>query len=421
MTAKIMIQANEQITCPHCEQKFQVRDAIAEHLIDQHEADYLKELDDNKEQIRTELRRELERSLVKDKQKEIEALQQQLLDSKESGDNLKRRLEREKQKAAEAALEQFREDELELKEKLERQTQQLATFRQHEKQLREEKARIEESRVNLELELQRKLDSEKEALRAKLEESYKLREAEYQKKLHDAALANETMKRKLEQGSQQLQGEVLELELENALSADYPLDNIEAVKSGARGADVIQTVRMRSGTECGKIVWETKRTENWSNGWIGKLKTDMQNVNGDIGVIVTAAFPSDIKEPMAIKDGVWLVKPNLVRSLAEALRSSLLEVQRQKAISSGREQHLEAVYDYVCSIQFMQRIKAVVAHQHEMKKELDKERNALTRIWSKREKQIAGITDQMVSMVGELQGLADDGMPLLDQIAELDD
>ena len=229
------------------------------------------------------------------------------------------------------------------------------------------------------------------------------------------------MKRKLEQGSQQLQGEVLELELENILAADHPLDNIEAVKSGARGADVIQTVRMRSGTECGKIVWETKRTENWSNGWIDKLKTDMQNVNGDIGVIVTAAFPSDIKEPMAIKGGVWLVKPNLVRSLVEALRSSLLEVQRQKAISSGREQHLEAVYDYVCSIQFMQRIKAVVAHQQEMKRELDKERNALTRIWNKREKQIAGITDQMVSMVGELQGLADDGMPLLDQIAELDD
>ena len=132
MTAKIMIQANEQITCPHCEQKFQVRDAIAEHLIDQHEADYLKELDDNKERMRAELRRELERSLRKDKQKEIEALQQQLLDSKESGDNLKRRLEREKQKAAEAALEQFREDELELKEKLERQTQQLASFRQQE-------------------------------------------------------------------------------------------------------------------------------------------------------------------------------------------------------------------------------------------------------------------------------------------------
>lgn len=421
MTSKLILNANDNITCPHCEREFPIRDAVAKHLIEQHEADYLKQLNDSKEQMTAELRRELERSVVKDKQREIEELQQQLVDSKEGSEKLLSRLEKEKKKAAAAALEQFREDELELKEKLERQTQQLATFRQQEKQLREEKAQIEESRVNLELELQRKLDNEKEALRAKLEESYKLREAEYQKKLHDAAQANETMKRKLEQGSQQLQGEVLELELENILSADYPLDNIEAVKSGARGADVIQTVRMRSGTECGKIVWETKRTENWSNGWIGKLKTDMQNVNGDIGVIVTAAFPSDIKEPMAIKDGVWLVKPNLVRSLVEALRSSLLEVQRQKAISSGREQHLEAVYDYVCSIQFMQRIKAVVAHQQEMKKELDKERNALTRIWNKREKQIAGITDQMVSMVGELQGLADDGMPLLEQIAELDD
>jgi hypothetical protein len=148
------------------------------------------------------------------------------------------------------------------------------------------------------------LDEEKKAIQSNLEEGFKLREAEWNKKLADAAKANEDMKRKLEQGSQQLQGEVLELELESILCAEYPLDQIEAVKTGARGADVIQTVQMRSGTQCGKVVWETKRTENWSNNWVSKLKTDMQDVNGNIGVIVTSAFPAEEKQSMVVRDGI---------------------------------------------------------------------------------------------------------------------
>jgi hypothetical protein len=123
---------------------------------------------------------------------------------------------------------------------------------------------------------------------------------------------------------------------------------------------------------------------------------------------------------MVVKDGIWLVKPILVKSLADALRSQLIEVQRQRVVSAGREQHIEAMYDYICSPQFVQRIKAVVDHQRVMTDELNKERNAMTRMWNKREKQIDGITNQMMSTAGEIQGLADDGMPLLDQIATLE-
>lgn len=421
MSANIILNANDNITCPHCNSEFPLKDAVAKHLIEQHEGEYQQLLDKELAEIQRQAIKDAEKSAAKSFKKQIDELQEMLSESQENSKSLKKRIASERLKAEEVVRESLKLEQQALEESLKSKEQQLEQFRKQELELRRTKSELEDKQKNMELELSRRIESEKEALRLSIGDEFKLKEAELRKKIEDAAKANEDLKRKLEQGSQQLQGEVLELELENLLSADYPLDNIEAVKSGARGADIIQTVKMRSGTECGKIVWETKRTENWSNGWVSKLKTDMQNVNGDIGVIVTAAFPSDIKEPMVIKDGVWLVKPNLARSLVEALRSSLLEVQRQKAISSGREKHLEAVYDYVCSIQFMQRIKAVVAHQQEMKKELDKERNALTRIWNKREKQISGITEQMVSMVGELQGLADDGMPLLDQIAELDD
>lgn len=420
MSAKIIINSDDHITCPHCDTQFQLRDGIASHLIEKHEADFLQQLEKSKSGLEEQIRKELERSLVKDKESQIEELTQQLQDSSEVAKRLEQRIEREKQKAAELAIENMKLESDELKHSIAMQKEQIAEFRNREMELRKEKASIEESRKNLELEVARKLDEEKKSIQESLEESFKLREAEYNKKLSDAVKANEEMKRKLAQGSQQLQGEVLELELESLLATEYPLDEVEAVKTGARGADIIQTVKMRSGTECGKVVWETKRTENWSNNWISKLKTDMQSVNGNIGVIVTEVFPAEEKGSMVIRDDIWLVKPSLVKSLADALRMQLLEVQRQKVISTGREQHIEAVYDYICSPQFLQRVKAVVDHQRVMKEELEKERNAMTRIWNKREKQIDGITNQMMSMAGELQGLADDGMPLLDQIGALD-
>ncbi|WP_334031164.1 DUF2130 domain-containing protein [Alteromonas sp. P256] len=420
MSAKIIINSDDHITCPYCDTQFQLRDGIASHLIEKHETDFLKQLEESKSGLEEQIRKELERSLVKDKESQIEELTQQLQDSSEAAKRLAQRIEREKQKAAELAIENMKLESDELKHSIAMQKEQIADFRNREMQLRKEKASIEESRKNLELEVARKLDEEKKSIQESLEESFKLREAEYNKKLSDAVKANEEMKRKLAQGSQQLQGEVLELELESLLATEYPLDEVEAVKTGARGADIIQTVKMRSGTECGKVIWETKRTENWSNNWISKLKTDMQSVNGNIGVIVTEVFPAEEKGSMVIRDDIWLVKPSLVKSLANALRMQLLEVQRQKVISTGREQHIEAVYDYICSPQFLQRVKAVVDHQRVMKEELEKERNAMTRIWNKREKQIDGITNQMMSMAGELQGLADDGMPLLDQIGALD-
>jgi hypothetical protein len=419
MSNKIIISANESITCPHCEAQFVLKDAIAHQIIEQHETDYKRMISSELEAIRSAVVKDAEQNASKDYKKIITELNDKLTESNESAESLKSRLESEKQKIEMRVREAMELEAQSLQESLNAKEEQLEQFRKEELQLRKQKLVLEERQKNADVELARKLDQEKQAISSQLSDEFKLKEAELRKRINDASKVNDDLKRKLEQGSQQLQGEVLELELETELVSIYPLDDIEPVKTGANGADVLHTVRLRSGTDCGKIVWETKRAANWSNGWITKLKTDMQEVGGDIGVLVSTAFPADVDEPFVQRDGVWLVKPSFVKSISAALRTVLTEAQRQRAVSIGKNEQMEALYDYVCSTQFVQRIKAVVEHQEQMRLELDKERSAMQRIWKKREGQISGITNQMMSICGELQGLSDGSMPLLDDIATL--
>jgi hypothetical protein len=419
MTNKIIINSNESITCPHCDEQFALKDAIAHQLIEQHESDYQTMVQHERESIRISAIKDAEKTAAKDYQKTIAELNEKLTESNESAEALKLRIEAEKKNVEERVRESMLLDAQTLKDSLVAKDKQLAQFREEELELRKQKQALEEQKKNADIELARKLDQEKQAISSKLSGDFKLKEAEWRKKIDDASKANDDLKRKLEQGSQQLQGEVLELELETELASAYPLDDIEPVKKGANGADVLQTVRLRSGTVCGKIVWETKRAANWSNGWVAKLKTDMQEVSGDIGVLVSTAFPAGINEPFVQRDGIWLVKPGFVKSVSEALRTVLTEAQRQRVVSVGKNEQMEAFYDYICSTQFVQRIKAVVDHQEQMRLELEKEKSAIQRIWKKREGQIGGITNQMMSICGELQGLSHGSMPLLDNIAPL--
>lgn len=419
MNTKIVINSNEDITCPHCSAQFELKDAIAHQLIEQHEDAYHSMMQKELDSIRLDALKNAEKQASKSFNITIADLTEQLSDSKESAQSLKKQITTEKTKAEERVRETMLLEAESLQASIKSKDEQLEQFRSQELLLRKDKQLLEDKHKNLDLEVARKVDAEKEILKEQVAESFKLKEAEYRKKIDDASKANDDLKRKLEQGSQQLQGEVLELELESELIQSNPFDDIEPVKKGARGADVIQTVRMRSDTPCGKIVWEAKRAENWSNTWISKLKNDTQEVGGDIAVLVTTVFPADTTEPMLLKDGVWLVKPALVKGLAEALRTVLIESQRQKVVSVGKNEQMEALYDYVCSTQFVQRIKTVVDHQEQMRLELDKEKSAMQRIWKKREGQIGGITNQMMSMCGELQGLSNGSMPMLDEIALL--
>jgi len=416
---KIIVDAFDTVACPHCGKDFALQDAIAQQLIERYETEYEAMLAGERRQLREALVADAERAAARRFSEQIEQLQVQLQQSVVARDRLKAQLEATARQAAEEARRELAAEAQALKDALGEREQRLAAYRESELTLRREKAALEERQKELALEVQRQVDAERQRIEHTTAETYRLREAEWRKKIDDAQRANEDLKRKLEQGSQQLQGEVLELELEELLGAAFPFDGIEPVRKGARGADVIQTVRLRSGSVCGRIVWETKRAENWSNAWVGKLKDDQQAAGGELAVLVSTAFPAGIEEPMVIYEGIWLVRPDLVRALAEALRTVLIESQRQKGISAGKGESMEALYNYITSAQFAQKIRAVVDAYEQMRSDLEKEKAAMQRLWKKREGQLERITSNMLGMCGELQGVSRQALPQLDDIGLL--
>ncbi|MDI3323398.1 DUF2130 domain-containing protein [Pontibacterium granulatum] len=420
MADKIILDPQEHITCPHCEQQFALRDALTHQLIDRYEDEYATMLAKEREALEQRIGKEQARKQTREFEAKLAELRGQLEDSQVQASSAKKQLEAAKLKAAEQVRIEAQHEAKALQDELAEKDKKLAEFREAELTLRKQQKQLEEKQADMALELERKLSAEKSTIENKVRDSFALREAELKKKIADAQKSNEELTRKLEQGSQQLQGEVLELEIESMLRQSYPFDEIKEVKKGARGADVIQSVHLRSGTACGMIVWETKRAENWSGSWVPKLKEDQQAVGADIAVLVSTAFPADINEPMLVHDGVWLVKPELAKGLSEALRTVLIEAQRQRTVSVGKNEQMEALFDYICSNQFAQRVRSVVEGYEEMHSDLDKEKRAMQRLWKKREGQIGRISNQMISLCGELQGISASSLPHLDSIAVLE-
>lgn len=420
MSNKIILNSMEQITCPCCDKQFPLRDAITHQLIDRYEDEYEAMLLEERKSLESQLTKELSRQQERKFNAQLNDLKEQLIESQNGTERIKKQLAEAKSKAAEEVRSELLVETKSLQDELEAKNKKLDSYRQIELELRKEKKALEEREGELALEVERKLAAERSVIEAKVREGFSLKEAELKKKISDAQKSNDELTRKLEQGSQQLQGEVLELQIESMLRQCYPFDEVEEVKKGQRGADVIQRVKLRSGVSCGTIVWETKRAENWSSGWVQKLKEDQQEVGGELAVLVTTAFPSGIDDPMLTHEGIWLVKPQFAKGLSEALRTVLIEAQRQKVISSGREEQVEALFDYICSSQFAQRVRSVVECHDEMQDDLEKEKRALQRIWKKREGQITRISTQMMGICGELQGISASALPHLDSIAALD-
>ena len=420
MSQKIILNGEDTISCPHCEKQFPLRDGLSHHLIEQYEQEYDDMLNKERADLEQRVSQEQQRKLAKVHQSELAVLKEQLQESKESENKFKKQVEAASKKAAEQVREETSFELKSLKDEMASKDKRLTEFRDAELTLRKEKKLVEQQKAELTLEVERKLDIERSQIKKKSSEEFSLKEAELKKKITDAQKANEELTRKLEQGSQQLQGEVLELELESLLEQSYPFDDVEPVKKGIRGADVLQRVKLRSGAICGTIVWETKRAENWSNNWVPKLKEDMQRESGDIAVLVSTVFPANIDEVIVQYEGVWLVRPEVVSGLSAALRTVLIESQRQKSVSVGKNEQMEALFDYVTSNQFAQRIRAVVENYESMRVDLEKEKAAMQRLWKKREMQIGRISDQMLAVCGELQGMSSNSMPMLDNIAGLE-
>jgi len=420
---KIIIESEEVIACPNCSHRFQLNEGITRQTIEGYEKDYAESLKLKEAELRMDLQTEIERRLEKGHSVQIAVLKEQLEDSKSATKELQAKIESARQEGRSKALEDFELEKKLLQQELSEKDGKLKELREQEMALRQEKAKLEESRREMELELQRKIDEERKKIEEQIRNSegerFKLKEAEFQKKIEDAQKVNEDLRRKLEQGSQQLQGEVLELELESILKSAFPFDMIEAVRKGARGADILQTVVTRTGQDCGKIIWEAKRAENWSNAWVQKLKDDQREANAELAVLVTTVMPRQTTEPFCMIDDIWVVNFVAVRPMAETLRMMLIETNKNKLMGLNKNEKMEALYHYLCSAQFAQKVRAVVDAFTSMKCDLDSEKAAMARIWKKREHQINRVTLNMMGMCGELQAIAQESLPQLDSIATL--
>lgn len=424
MDKKVILSADEAVVCPKCNHQFSLDQGIARHTIERYEQEFADALSNEKKELEETLAREAERKATKLFTEQISKLKEDLADVRKAEQDARALVSKTEAEAKAKAAEAFAQEKSALTDELAAKKKQLDTFREQELALRRQKQELEEKQANFQVEFERKLDEERTRLTSQIgsreAERFALIEAEYKKKIDDAQKANEDLRRKLDQGSQQLQGEVLELELEHMLQSAFFHDQIDEVKKGQRGADVIQTVRTASGQVCGKIIWEAKRAENWSEKWLQKLKDDQQEANADIAVLVTTAMPKGNSETFCRMGDVWVVSPQVMRPVAETLRVILLESQRLKQVNTGRNEKMEQLYNYLASPQFAQRIRSMLESFETMRADLDAEKRAMQRIWAKRQSQIDRLTGSMTSVVGELQAIAQDQLSQLDDVLELE-
>ena len=299
---------------------------------------------------------------------------------------------------------------------------QLEGLRSRELQLLKNQEALKDRAGELEIEAARKLDAGRADLESRIRgqerERAELEKAELQKRIADMNEQLVEAQRKGNQGSQQLQGEVLELTLQEDLETAFPLDAIEEVRKGARGGDVIQRVMTRSGQVAGVLLWEAKRARDWSPQWPGKLKDDVRGCCADLGVLVSVgtAFPKDWEEGQlfGLHEDIWLTSWTTALQLATVLRTSLLDLHKQRLVSAGKGEKMEAVYDYLTSSQFAQKLKAIYGAFHRMRQELESEKSQTMQRWARREKQLQSGVAELVGVAGDIQGLAQQDLPLLE-------
>lgn len=279
---------------------------------------------------------------------------------------------------------------------------------------------LEDQKREMNLVIQKQVTAARDELykKAKLEasESEALRLKEKDEQLASMAKKIEELKKKADQGSQQLQGEALELHLEEMLEARFPQDKIIPVAKGISGADLQQHVNNRAGEAAGSILWEFKRTKRWSNEWTSKLKTDQRNAGADIAILISEARPDGI-ESFEFHEGVYVAAPRYIIPLALVTRQMLIGIAKTRATQAGQKDKMALVYEYLTGSQFTHRVEAICEHFQTMQDDLQKERKVIMKSWAKREKQIQNVIDNTVGLYGDLEGIAGRAMP---QIAGLE-
>mgnify|MGYP000654438271 FL=1 len=375
------------IHCPKCNHAFEPGDSI-------------------REEVQNELRGQMKEW---QKQKEIETAALIEAEKKKMHADLENNLKKNIALEYEAQLQQFQKNATESETKLQAARVKEVAFLQKEQDLKTKEA-------ELEVTLQRQLIEERGKLQEQLakeeaeknnlkEQQFAMRTKELEKQIEDQKKLVEEMRRKQEQGSMQLQGEVQELMLEELLQTTFPFDKIEEVGKGVRGADCIQVVRNQFGNESGKIIYESKRTKDFANEWIEKLKSDMRTLGADVAIIVTQTLPKDM-DRFGEKDGVYICTFTEVRSVALLLRNALLKIAEAKKSQENKGDKMVMLYDYLISSEFSEQWKAIREGFMSMKLSIQKERDTMEKLWKAREKQLEKVLLNAAHIKGSVEGIA---------------
>jgi hypothetical protein len=404
------------ISCPNCKTDIRLTESLAAPLIAETRRRFEQQLaakDQNIAQREAALST-LKSDLAKEKAAFDETIAEKLTAERS------RIAAEEAQKAkvrAAADLDEKAKELAELRGVLKARDEKLAEAQRAQAIFLEKERALDDAKREMELTIQKRigegLDSERAKAKLEAEAALNLRVAEKDQLIASMQNTIADLKRKAEQGSQQLQGEVLELELESLLKAKFPFDGFDPVPKGEFGGDLVQRVVNASGVPCGSILWETKRTKNWGGDWIAKLREDQRRAKSDIAIIVSTALPKGVQTFDQV-DGVWVTDFRCALPVAFALRQLLLDVAAARIAGEGQQSKMELVYDYLTGPRFRHRIEAIVEKFDEMRADLDKERKAMTKLWAKREMQITGVIEATAGMYGDLQGIAGKALKEID-------
>lgn len=404
--------AEPTITCPNCKAEIKLTESLAAPLIESTRRQYEQQLARKDSDIvqREQAMREKEKQLADAKRKLDEQVADQVAEQLKK-DRIRIAAEEAKKakQAASTDLEQKAQELADLQEVLKKRNEKLAEAQKAQAELIKKQRELDDAKRELELTVEKRVQDSLAATRQQAkkeaEHEQKLKVMEKEETIAAMQKQIEDLKRRAEQGSQQLQGEVLELELENLLRAKFPFDAIEPVPKGEYGGDMLQRVVSAGGQASGTILWESKRTKNWSDTWLAKLREDQRTAKAEIAVIVSQVLPKGV-ETFEIVDGIWVTHPRAALPVASILRQSLLEVAMARQASEGQQTKTEMIYQYLTGPRFRQRVEAIVEAFSTMQEDLDKERKVIMKQWAKREEQIERVMGATVGMYGDLQGIA---------------
>ena len=397
--------AEPTITCPSCSKEIKLTESLAAPLIQEMREKYQSQIEEKENDI------EKKEKAIRKREEKISHTEKSIEKTIEDRVSEKLKTEREtiierEKKKAESDIKIRMED---LEASLTEKDEKLKEAQKAEVDFRLKKRELEDAKREIELDVEKRVEEKVSAIhekaKAKAEEELKLKIDEKDETISSMKSQIENLRKKAEQGSQQLQGEVMELSVEDTLRNKFPHDIVEPVPKGESGADIRQRIVSPTSIPCGSILWETKRTKRWSKEWTKKLRNDQRNAESDLAVIVSEALPKEVKA-FDYVDGVWVTAPQYYVPLALALRQSLIEINKTKIANMGQQTKMEQVYEYLTGPRFRHRIEAIVEKLSDMQKDLDQERKTMTRLWAKRQTQIEGVTESSAGMYGDLQGIA---------------